>query len=229
MKWISDQEAIDIGRVFFSTKIKPFVYRHRLKFTIAICILLIYLSSFGELIQFPFTAGVWGNASDFLTLLITFFTAYYVLITFRQEQDIRRIEQQNFRLQFLPKIKITYSGNEILFKVEDNAIKKYHFYSPNNGYFTLLDDWMLHGHRHMDLGVGHSHPIHTRINNPKLGTIETLMFIFLDTQNNLYQQYTYIATSTHEVKIQTPKFIANLKSDSEFQTAVHKIIAGSRG
>jgi hypothetical protein len=169
----------------------------------------------------PFDPSVWGNVSDWFMVIVTILTAIYLIKTFDEQRLVTKIEQDNFRLRFLPKIKLTFTENYLGLKIEDQPIKKYsiHFLSDNK--FSFKDEWMANGNRNMDLHVGHTHMIGFEDSNrPRLRPYETMTISFLDSQNNYYTQKAHMFASTHEINIQSPVFIRRLESESEFDAAL---------
>lgn len=171
-----------------------------------------------------FDASKWGTFSDLFTLIVTVLSTYFLIKTFRSQQEITRIEQANFRLRFLPRIVITFGLYNLTFKVEDQPIKKYDLRSSNINRFNYIDEWMVNGDRGIELHVGHSHSIGYQSNGKRLTQpYDTILISFLDAQNNLYKQSVYFYASTQELKIQTAIFIKNLKSENDFKLEISNI------
>lgn len=65
-------------------------------------ILFIIFYDTNDLFRLPFNSSVWGTASDWIMIVVTFFTAIYLVKTFREQQEITKIEQGRYLQEILP-------------------------------------------------------------------------------------------------------------------------------
>ena len=59
-----------------------------------------------DLFRLPFDAGVWGTASDWMMVMVTFFTAMYLVWTFREQKKSNDIQIKKHLDSILPKFSI---------------------------------------------------------------------------------------------------------------------------
>jgi|GEM_PF-2102461 len=57
---------------------------------------------FGNLWSFPLDSGVWGTASDWVMIVVTIFTAAYLIKTFREQKRANDISENKDRREVLP-------------------------------------------------------------------------------------------------------------------------------
>lgn len=86
----------------------------------SVCILIVF---FLVLItkEDKFNVEIWGTVSDWFTGVVTFFTAIYLVKTFREQQEITKIEQGRYLQEILP-----------------NPTIESHLLSPNSGEVRIL-------------------------------------------------------------------------------------------
>lgn len=55
-----------------------------------------------EMTHFPFYAEIWGTVSDWIMILVTAFTAFYLVKTFRQQNSALEMERYRFSMSIRP-------------------------------------------------------------------------------------------------------------------------------
>lgn len=77
-----------------------------------------------DVFKFPFLAEVWGTVSDWIMIMVTSVTAYFLYKTLRSQKDVQqaqnkllKIEQIRLREDFKPKL--DYSRIDIGVKIPD--------------------------------------------------------------------------------------------------------------
>lgn len=69
-----------------------------------------------DLFRFPFDSNVWGTASDWAMVTVTFFTAMYLVRTFREQKKSNDIQIEKHLDSILPK----FSIEQISFDFDDD-------------------------------------------------------------------------------------------------------------
>lgn len=180
-----------------------------------------------QMFQFPYYAEIWGTVSDWGMLFVTGLTALYLIKTFRSQQEVTRIEQNNFRLRVLPRFSAKLTGSGIQVTIHENAIKILDtYYHPLNR-FTYFN--MYHHSGDFDPGAEIVSEMGFHLSKDGDGKMKSnvlhdeIYFFFLDTQNNLYKETLIYNPNYQYVRPQTPVFIENLKSTDQFKDVVEKI------
>ncbi|WP_153846287.1 hypothetical protein [Sphingobacterium paramultivorum] len=79
--------------------------------SIAIFVLIFSISFYifygsTDLFKFPFDSNVWGTASDWCMVIVTLFTALYLVKTFREQKRANDISYSQHRRTIMPKFKL---------------------------------------------------------------------------------------------------------------------------
>jgi hypothetical protein len=89
-----------------------------------------------EVFKFPFLAEVWGTISDWIMILVTTITAYFLYKTLQSQKDVQeaqnellKIEQIRLREQFKPEIDYRYFFSETVEKYADRMTPDSEFLS----------------------------------------------------------------------------------------------------
>ncbi|QBQ41231.1 hypothetical protein E2P86_08695 [Sphingobacterium psychroaquaticum] len=65
--------------------------------------------------------AVWGNVADWCMTVITGFTAFYLVKTFREQRKTTEIEQSRFLQEIKPSLKVAFKNKELVLLVEKNG------------------------------------------------------------------------------------------------------------
>ena len=66
-----------------------------------------------DLFRFPFNSNVWGTASDWIMIVVTFFTAILLVRTFEEQKRSNDIQNEKHLKSILPKFVIYQRNSEI--------------------------------------------------------------------------------------------------------------------
>lgn len=179
--------------------------------------------------QYPFPADVWGTVSDWVMVIVTFFTAIFLYRTLRSQKDVQHaqnrfleIEQIRLREQFKPEIQYCSfndedenrfshkmkKNSEILSvsvkNLSDNVAINYKFHLPENPQAEMLD-WFASQPSLIKYN-GHGE-VHFLIRNPNYENRIPFLFHFVFTYNDLigtkYEQRVYCGMENGVISIRS--------------------------
>jgi len=162
-----------------------------------------WLSQFGKLRKFPLEAEVWGTVSDWIMLLVTAITAYYLYQTLKSQQELTRIEHFRHREGLKPiftlettTVSENLSDTEKIFKLkfdirclENNAFNvdlSQTSYDPSYTFhINFLKKFMIKKDLNRILNVTYTSP-----NKESIFYIGRIKFVIIysDADNNRYKQ-----------------------------------------
>ncbi|GGH24743.1 hypothetical protein FAZ19_16210 [Sphingobacterium alkalisoli] len=84
-------------------KKKPYTFEIFFGATIVLFLVLnAHLYGESDLAKRPYDSGSWGNVADWLTFIVTAFTAIFLVKTFREQQKLTEIEQSRHEFSLMP-------------------------------------------------------------------------------------------------------------------------------
>ena len=162
-----------------------------------------------EYLEVPFNPDAWGNIADWAIVLITGFTAYYLVKTFREQQTITKLEQKRFLDSYLPILEVcdvkyenSNSISKTTFKVTVNSNPLQNLEIRHNfpNYINvslpyIIKNVMFAKGKTMEFEV-------TIVHGPAIIEIteytgHTITFMFEDSLGNKYHQYLFFHGSTN--------------------------------
>lgn len=83
-----------------------------------------------DLNKFPFISDVWGNVSEWCMVIVTGFTLFYLVKTFRSQQAVQMlqlkvtsIENERYRLEHMPKFSVSTITKDL--EINTNNVKQH--------------------------------------------------------------------------------------------------------
>lgn len=149
----------------------------------------------------PLQADVWGTVSDWVMIVVTAFTAYYLVKSFREQKIITQLEQKRFLDSYLPileVINIVYTNIQSVSKTEFNIIIKSNSLQnlrishnfPDSFNITVpyvINNVMIAKEKKLSFSVSFVlEPVFIEVNEYSGNTI---VFEYEDYLGNKYQQY----------------------------------------
>ncbi|QBQ41099.1 hypothetical protein E2P86_08000 [Sphingobacterium psychroaquaticum] len=172
---------------------KDFYKENRPLFYTLIVILLLFCISFivfygkSDLFKFPFDSGVWGNAADWCMTVVTGFTAFYLVKTFREQRKTTEIEQSRFIAEIKPFVELKIENNNLVIMVRNNTA--YNVVLINKSTRDVVIRSLLEDQHFKYLPMGTSLLIETFFKIPSSPLTEFVITIFYsDKFGNNYKQ-----------------------------------------
>lgn len=149
---------------------------------------------------------------------------FFLIKTLREQQQITRIEQANFRKQYLPRPEISGFNNftnerdkfNFVLHIRDNPMKSLQIDFEHNGAFSFVkEDWNRLPFHEINLGYS------TQVNVNRTAAVATRNFTyefkiilkFEDINSNIYQQL--ILGVQSQLLLQSPVYIGNSLANSK--------------
>jgi hypothetical protein len=182
-----------------------------------------------DLFKFPFHADVWGSVSDWVMILVTAVTAYFLYNTLKSQKEVQQaqnelltIEQIRLKEQFKPKVeyyefldgtKERYAhklkkGSEFLSvavkNISDNIAINYDFFTPDNPQVEAVEKFfpqpsLIKGNEYASI-----HFIIKNIQHKnQIHYGFTFFFFYSDLIGTKYKQRVYCEKKNGELSIRT--------------------------
>lgn len=189
---------------------KDLLKKHRNALTIIIvmfvfCFIIFYGSN--TLFVLPFISSVWGNFADWATVLVTFFTASYLVDTFNEQKKINRsnilpifqiskqptfsneLNSYCFELKLIinTAYEIKLSSSKIYFIEDRKWFEKSSFLTKNEVLLIICND------------------ISSIELDPNIKEEKMCTFCFTDTSSNNYEQDIYLNALENKLFLKAPK------------------------
>ncbi|WP_343320247.1 hypothetical protein [Sphingobacterium multivorum] len=153
-----------------------------------------------DLYEVPFDANVWGTVSDWAMVIVTFFTAYFLVKTFLEQKNANQLALSNYKKQIMPRIRVSKqpylhprSGFYCFeLTVEKNDARNITIVNYTN--FILMKDYVPLFYAF----AGDSITIRCRsitVPNSTAVMTQIFSFTFMDTDGNKYSQSVFARDS----------------------------------
>lgn len=143
-----------------------------------------------------FSASFWGPVSDWVMVVVTIFTAYYLIQTFNEQKKANKIAYNNFILSIKPRFDVNFetekyedekSQDFLRLKVQKNTLHNFNIKELNSEY--IYEN--MEGNQSI-ISIGDDVFFAVKPFEKKkqiiFKPIEVLIIRFSDSESNIYQQ-----------------------------------------
>lgn len=148
-----------------------------------------------DLFRFPYDAGVWGNAADWIMIIVTAFTAYYLIKSFNEQKRANEISYKNYLsticpiFAIAPEIAVEGDNSFIILTLKENAAYQIECSFFDSEYlFNPKDTYQI---SNMYPGNQYFFVIAKEINDIFFGQKKIATIVFLDKEKIEYFQDVY--------------------------------------
>lgn len=184
------------------------------------CLLIVLIIGlmFGIYYFAPYDQDIWGTVGDWVMILVTALSAIFLVLTFKAQQAITRIELSKYKGSFLPEIQLQLKENAILVTVTKQPIVTLHtYYNPSNnfGYKNNHQDYgAKNSYDELEVGGSFRIDIDRRPAKERGATKrghalnDEIYIFFTDSEGHLYEQTIVYEPLSNHVRKKRPKYIS---------------------